>query len=317
MNEIDRVNRYTNAMRRLATTLEQWRAAAAVADAGGFQAAARALNKSQSSVSHAVAKLSQGLGVDLFIKRGRKAEPTAAGEVLLRRARRLLEDAAEIEATSAALARGWEAELTVAVDTILPTDLLMRTLNRFADEAPAIRVQVMETVLSGTHEALTGGLADLAVSGFVPDGLQGEALMALEFLAVAHADHPLNRLGRALDFDDLARHRQLVVRDSGSARYDAGWLGAEGRWTFSSLASSIEAIRHGSGFAWVPRDKISRELADGSLRPLPLGPAGCRRVTLHVILQTPDHPGPAARALADAFLAEAAAAGETRDQSPT
>ncbi|MDP6708710.1 MAG: LysR family transcriptional regulator [Alphaproteobacteria bacterium] len=295
-------------MRRLATTLEQWRAAAAVADAGGFQAAARALAKSQSSVSHAVAKLADGLGVALFETRGRRAEPTAAGEVLLRRARRLLEDAAEIEATAAALARGWEAELTVAVDTILPTEVLMRALNRFADEAPASRVQVMETVLSGTHEALTHGIADLAVSGFVPEGFRGEALMDLEFVAVAHVDHALNHLGRALDFDDLARHRQLVVRDSGSARYDSGWLGAERRWTFSSLSSSIEAIRHGSGFAWVPRDKISRELADGSLRPLPLGAAGSRRASLYVILRAPDHPGPAARALADAFIAEAVAA---------
>lgn len=40
--------------------------------------------------------------------------------------------------------------------------------------------------------------------------------MDVNFIAVAHREHPLLKAGRALSADDLARYTQSVVRDSGT-----------------------------------------------------------------------------------------------------
>jgi len=69
------------------TSLEQWAVLAAVVDHGGFAQAAAALNRSQSAVSYAVARLQESLGVALLVIEGRKAVLTAHGRALLKRSR--------------------------------------------------------------------------------------------------------------------------------------------------------------------------------------------------------------------------------------
>ena len=77
-------------MTRAKSTLEQWRILQAVVDHGGYAQAAEQLNKSQSSLNHAVAKLQHQLGIQLLEVKGRKAYLTEQGEVLLRRSRHRL-----------------------------------------------------------------------------------------------------------------------------------------------------------------------------------------------------------------------------------
>ena len=67
------------------STLEQWRMFKAVADHGGFMQAAQQVHKSQSSIHHAVNKMEEQLGVNLFEVDGRKTVLTHAGKLLLRR----------------------------------------------------------------------------------------------------------------------------------------------------------------------------------------------------------------------------------------
>lgn len=90
---------------------------------------------------------------------------------------------------------------------------------------------------------LYDGRADLVASGLAAQGFLGEPLATVTFLAVAHPDHALHRLGRPLDLRDLEQHRQLVVRDSAQREaMDAGWLKAEQRWTVSHLATSVDML---------------------------------------------------------------------------
>src|SRR5689334_5979394 len=101
-------------------TLEQWRALQAVVEAGGYAQAAESLHKSQSTVTYAVQKIQELLGVEVFEIRGRKAVLTQAGEVLYRRARTLLEEAAALERGAAEMARDWQPEIRIAVEIIFP-----------------------------------------------------------------------------------------------------------------------------------------------------------------------------------------------------
>jgi len=197
-------------------SLEQWRALRGVVDAGGYAQAAARLHKSQSAITYAVQKIESLLKVKIFELQGRKAHLTGSGQLLYARARALLEEATSLEGAARHLAQGWESELQLAIEIIFPTWLLLRCLAQFAQEHPETRIELYETVLSGTVEAMTQHRVDLAISSSVPAGFVGEALMAMRFLAAAHPDHPLHKLRRKLTLQDLRKHRHLVVRDSGS-----------------------------------------------------------------------------------------------------
>ncbi|MDZ7852074.1 MAG: LysR family transcriptional regulator [Halomonas sp.] len=283
-------------------TLAQWQMLAAVVDHGGFARAAEAIHKSPSTLNHAVHKLEEQLGVAVMEPVGRQVRLTEAGELLLRRARQLLENAASLEDVAGRLAEGLEAEVVLAVDQIFPPDVLAKALEAFSSAYPYVRVQLHETVLNGGIEMLYDGSADLVVSGISAQGFLGEPLVRVHFLAVAHPAHPLHRLGRPLDLRDLEQHRQLVVRDSALHQsMDAGWLKAEQRWTMSHLQTSIDMLERGLGFAWIPETRLRQALAERRLEPLPLAAGGSREYPVQLIHRDRDRAGPATHALAEAL----------------
>jgi DNA-binding transcriptional LysR family regulator len=288
-------------------SLEQWRSLLAVVDAGGYAQAAGVLHKSQSSVTYAVQKIEAQLGVKAFEVIGRKAHLTPTGEVLYRRAKALLEEAVALEGAAGSLAAGWEPELRLAVEIIFPTWLLLQCFARFADEQPQMRIELYETVLSGTEEALLQRRVDLAICSRVPPGFAGDPLMRLRFIAAAHPDHPLHQLGRDLTMQDLRQHRHLIIRDTGSQRRSGSWLGAEQSWTVSHKATSIHAAGLGLGFAWYAEEWVRGDLARGVLKQLPLREGGERWGTLYVVFADRDYAGPGALRLAEIIRAEVAA----------
>jgi DNA-binding transcriptional LysR family regulator len=281
-------------------SLEQWRTFVAVVDAGGYARAAEMLHKSQSSVTYAVQKLEAQLGVEVLVVVGRKARLTPSGEMLYRRARVLLDDAGGIERAARKSSAGWESEIWLAVEILFPAWLLLASLDRFGRESPQTRIELLETVLDGTPEALRSGRADLAISPRIPPNFNGEALMPVRFVPVAHPDHPLHALGREVTLRDLRRHRHIVVRDTGSHR-DArtGTVEVTQRWTVTHMATSIGAVCRGHGFAWFPEDKIRSELAEGTLKVLPLRGGRERILQLYLIFADRDAAGPGTLRLAD------------------
>jgi DNA-binding transcriptional LysR family regulator len=270
--------------------LDQWRALLAVVDAGGYAQAAALLHKSQSTVTYAVKKIESLLDVKVFEIRGRKAVLTEAGQVLCRRARTLVEEAGALERGATEMAADWTPEIRLAVEIIFPTWLLLGCLARFAEERPETRIELYETVLGGTDEALLEGRVDFAICSQIPAGRLGDPLARARFVAAAHPDHPLHRLARPLTHRDLRRHRQLVIRDSGIQRRRSGaWLGAERRWTVSNKATSIRAATMGLGFAWYPEDSIRTELESGALKRLPLREGAERWAELYLVFADPDY----------------------------
>ena len=279
-------------------SLEQWRSLLAVVDAGGYAQAAAVLHKSQSAITYAVQKMEALLGVKVFEVIGRKAHLTPTGEVLYRRAKALLEEADALEGAAGSLAAGWEPELRLSVEIIFPTWLLLQCFGRFAEERPQTRLELYESVLSGTEEALLQRKVDLAICSQVPPGFIGDPLMRLRFIAAAHPEHPLHRLGRELTLQDLRKHRHLMIRDTGSQRRSGSWLGAEQTWTVSNKATSIRAAAMGLGFAWFPEETVHGELERGVLKPLPLREGGERWSDLYLVFADRDYAGPGALRMA-------------------
>ena len=284
------------------TSLEQWAVLAAVVDEDGFGQAAQALHKSQSAVSYAIARLQEALGIELLSVDGRKAALTAHGKTLLKRARPLLRDLESLELLAQSLKQGWEPELKLVVDVAFPRPRLLAIVAELQQLCPNTEIQLSDAVLSGAEEAITENRADVVVTSRLPADNLGELLLTVAFVAVACPRHALFDLDRPLTPNDLVKHVQVVVRDSGVKHpRDEGWLGAERRCTVSSMEASLAMVKAGLGYAWLPEHMTSEAIQQGTLRALPLQMGGSRPVSLHLVLVRPEAAGPAARTAVELF----------------
>jgi DNA-binding transcriptional LysR family regulator len=298
----------------MSVSLEQWKALISVVDSGGYEKAAEALKKSQSSVTYAVQKLQSQLGVKAFEVKGRKAVLTPTGEFLYRRARALVDEAEATERAARKLSAGWEAEIGLAIDVAFPVWLVLECLKRFGAESPHTRIELIESVLGGTSEALLKGQAQLAVTGIIPPGFAGENLMPVRFVAAAHPAHPLHQLGRPLTMQDLRAHRHLVVRESDTRRATRTRLEATQRWTVTHMTTSIGAATRGLGYGWYPEYRIRDEIAAGSLKPLPLRESGQAIAQMYLVFADRDAAGPGTLRLAELLRETTAQACRTEAQ---
>ena len=283
-------------------TLDQWEALLAVVDAGSYAKAAERLHKTQSTVTYAVQKIESLLDVKAFDIQGRKAVLTPTGQLLYRRARVLLDEATGLETAARRVSAGWEAEIRVAMEVIFPNRVMFAALDRFGAESPHTHIELIESVIGGTSEALLQGEADLAISPRIPPGFLGEPLTRMRFIPVAHPDHALHKLGRQVTQQDLRGQRHLIVRESGTARATRPSVEAAQRWTVSNMSTSILAARSGYGFAWLPEEKILEELANGTLKPLPLREGRDRYAELYLVYADRESAGPGTLRLGEIIL---------------
>ncbi|HBF09708.1 MAG TPA: LysR family transcriptional regulator [Gammaproteobacteria bacterium] len=278
------------------TTLEQWRMFKAVVDAGGFNQASMVVHKSQSSVHHAVSKLEDALGIKLFEIAGRKAILTEAGKLMLRRGEYLLAEVGRIEAVADSLSTGIESELRIAVSGAFPQRIVFQALDSVSQLYPQLRIDIFDTVLSGTNELINEGKADIGLSPFLMSNGLNEEICLINFAAVAHPDHPLHQLNRTLTYEDLKLYRQIIVRDSATQnKASIGWHGAEQRWTVSHMRASIDLIQQGFGYAWLPLPSVQPLIDKGLLKRLPLREGASRTHSFYLNFLDKDQIGPAAR----------------------
>lgn len=293
-------------------SLDQWLAFKTVVDSGSYALAAEALNKSQSSVSYAISQLNKQLPQAVLALDGRKAVMTEAGQVMYRYAEQLLKQAGDAEAVASSLAMGFESEITIALDVLVNIQSMICAFEHFSEQFPHTRIRVLETSLSGTSEALLEARADLVVGGVLPVSYSGTPLMQVTMVPVAAPEHALLKPGSvSLDSTspseiselELRAHRQVVLRDTGSRReQDAGWLKAEQRWTVSHFSSSIELIKSGLAFGFLPRNWIEAELRSGELVQIPLQQNIDRVIQMYLIMADKEAAGPASKALKDIIL---------------
>lgn len=288
------------------STLEQWRILQAVVDAGGYAQAADLLNKSQSSLNHAVAKLQSQLGVELLQVIGRKAFLTDAGEVMLRRSRILTAQIEDLELLAASIDMGWEPEIRIAVELVYPKKYLYQALAQFHPNSRGSRIQIIDTVITGTTEVILEGKADLviAASGVIPKGYLGEPICVAHLIPVVGRQHALAE-HQKLDLDELSQHLQIVIRDTASKPMDniGGWLKAEQRWTVSNFYEAIEILKSGIGFRWLPDHLVQPLIDSGALKRLPLSQSSERLAPMSLLTPKEEKLGPGSRQLRQLLLA--------------
>ncbi len=290
-------------MYRPKSTLEQWRILQAVIDCGGYAQAASALNKSQSSLNHAVSKLQAMLDVQLLEVVGRKAVLTDAGEVLLRRSRDLTQTVASLEQLAVNINQDWEPEITLAVDLAFPRDILYNALVPFLPNSRASRLRIIDTVLTGTSDAIVDKTADLVISLSVPKGFLGEPLTNIAFVLVCSPKHELASTPHAISPDTLSQHLQLVIADTSPTPEETqGWLKSENRWTLSQFDSAIDLLLQNIGFCWLPVHKVEDLLTTKRLQRLTIEGSEFKQSSSFLVVTQPESKGPGVRLLEKLIL---------------
>ena len=148
-----------------AIDLRNLRAVIAVADQGSFRSAARLLGYTQSAISHQIASLERGLEAPLFTRPGGRGSIalTPAGEVVYRRALRVLGEVETLSADVAAVRTGERPTLRVGTFQTATTELLPSALRDLRDHWPDAEVILSESQANGpTYDQLTTGELDLA-----------------------------------------------------------------------------------------------------------------------------------------------------------
>src|SRR6187551_736032 len=251
-----------------AITLDALRVLDAIDRKGSFGAAAEALFKVPSALSYTVQKLESDLNINLFDRSKQRAQLTAAGRLLLEQGRQLLQAASAIEEAVQQLESGWETQLRIAKDTVLPLAPLLQQIRAFNLLDKRVAITIGEEVLGGTWDALIAERCDLALgaSGDLPKGIFEYRLMGeVEFVFAVAREHPLCLHQGPVDAAAIAAFPTIVVADSSlsSPARSSGLLESRQIIRVANAGAKIQAQALGVGVGFLPAHMIQAELDRG------------------------------------------------------
>ncbi len=251
-------------------TLDQLHIVQTIVEAGGFRAASAKLHLTQSAVSQAVKKLEENLGFPIFSREGYRPTLTPQGQTIYEKSKTLLRNADDLKLTASLLAAGEEAQLTIAVNSVVPFDQISAWVKRCRDEYPHTRFIIEKHNLQGSNEKLLKNAVDLAFTEVRHPRSQLEfcPISKVHFLAVAAPSVPLVHLKRKLTEDDLADFVQILVKDSSQGKASSvGVLDTVRHWYVDDFEIRKHLMMEGLGWGRMPVHLIQRELDAGLLVP--------------------------------------------------
>jgi len=269
---------------------------------GSFSAAARALAKSQSTISSAVANLEDDLGFALFDRSGRQPVLTAQGQRALAQVQQILAASQRLDELAVRLSQGVEPRLSLAISDFWQADHHENLLTRFEARYPDIEFECMIAEDEDVLDLLQAGRVHLGVvraqPRLPPDlavaRLQVEAQMAI-FL---HQDHPLAARSQVSEAQ-LGELRQLRLNTWVETRQP---LPAGRTWSAPTYLLLLEMAEQGFGWSVLPRWLV-QQFGHQVLRELPV-PGWPQHIAVEVIWSRRNPPGPAGRWMIDQLCAQ-------------
>jgi DNA-binding transcriptional LysR family regulator len=254
-------------------TLDALKVLDAIERKKSFASAADALFRVPSAISYTVSKLEEDLGVAVFDRSKRKAELTAVGKLIVEQGRLILQATEELTNMAKQSADGWEVELRISIDSVLPFHPIFTLVAEFQALHPWIDIKITEEVFGGTWDALNTGRCDLIIGAqntITDNNFNTYHLGEMNFVFAVAKDHPLCNEQPPLLTKMIKQYPAVVVADSSReliAR-SAGLLDGQARITVSSIDKKIEAQLLGLGVGYLPVTRIQKALQSGQLMQL-------------------------------------------------
>jgi DNA-binding transcriptional LysR family regulator len=241
-----------------------------IAERGSFQRAAAHLNLSQTALSHRMRKFEQDLGVALLTRTTRHVALTPAGNELLPRARRLMEELNESFAQLRTQGTTRQETLAIGCLPTIATHYLPPILKEFIKTHPAVTVRIYDNSALEIAELVQAGTAELGLT-IVSTHLRGldvRPLLREPFVLLCPAGHPFAKQ-KSLTWAELAgtplirvspqTGNRLLIDDAlGSRRESLQW-----RFEVQHIASAVSLVLAGVGLTVVPRLAIDSAATPG------------------------------------------------------
>lgn len=249
----------------------------AVAECGGFSAAARVLGQHKATLSQHVGQLERDLGVRLLARTTRNSALTAEGQRYLALARDVVQRVDEAEGALRQSLGNPTGPLRVEVPTVVGRSLLMEEIGTFVRRYPGIAVEVSCT--DRRADLVSEGIDIALRSGQLPDSTLAVRPVGSIRFALYASPRYLGHTSVPETPPDLAAHRWVVYRPAGrgvsmpvtlTCAQDRVAVDPQPALVIDDAGAAMEAARAGLGIAQLSCFAAGRHERDGDLvRVLP------------------------------------------------
>lgn len=200
--------------------LRQLRYFIAVAEELHFGRAARRLAISQPPLSYNIQQLESLLGTQLLERSNKAVSLTAAGDILYREAKKILNQVRDAEYLTVQAAKGLIGRLRIGFSASSLFRGLPEAIEKFQEQAPMVDIVLHELNSAEQIEALQRKNIDLGLvhSKQVPIGVKAELLLKEPFLCCLPSTHRLAGK-RVIRLKDLAGENFILFSRPSSPHY--------------------------------------------------------------------------------------------------
>ncbi|KAB0686108.1 LysR family transcriptional regulator [Burkholderia territorii] len=252
-------------------SFEAFEALDAIDRTSTFSEAAAVLHRVPSTLSYLVQKIESDLGVTLFDRSGRRAKLTRAGRVVIEEGRRLLVAAEQLERKAQRIQDGWETELCLCVDEIVPLARFWPFVREFDTLQMDTRLRLSTDVLGGTWDALVSRRADLVVgaTGEPPalTDIVAHPIGTLRYVFAVAPHHPLAAMPDPITLETVIRYRCAVL--SGPSRESllrsSAFQPSQPYLAVPTLEAKLAAQCEGLAVGTLPASVAARAIEEGRL----------------------------------------------------
>lgn len=278
-------------------TLHQLELFREVARQGSFTQAAKKLSIAQPTVSGQIKQLSQGIGMPLFEKVGRRLFLTEAGEVLLASCQEMFDSLDRLEMAVSDLQGQRRGRLNLAVVTTAQY-VVPRLLGQFCQDYPDVDVSLQVLNHTQLSDRMADNRDDLYVLSHLPNhvDLEFEPFVDNSLVVVTGRSHPLALEAKRTQGREKIAIRQLsnqdfVMREPGSGtrraveqHFDRHGLSVQVRLELSTNEAIAQAVASGLGMAVLSRHCLSSGITNPDLVTLEVThfPIRCQWYVAHL-----------------------------------
>lgn len=244
-----------------------------------FRVAATELHISQPALTRSIKALEQSLGVKLFDRLSSGLVMTPAGEVVLHRARRVLQEAGELELELAEFTGLTSGSLVISTGPYPGDKLVPDAVAALMMASPDIRCRVREVDWTEAAAHLLERESEIAVVDLTgvadDDRFEKELLIDAPFFFLCRAGHPLagSRVLSMADFRDYPlvgnRMPERIARFFGAGDAGGGGIGEAGPFRvkidMATYAATRRVVLATDAITMAPLIQAEAELMDGSM----------------------------------------------------
>ena len=269
-------------------TLHQLRAFALVAELGSYKDAAEAFEVSRPCMTFLIKGLEKEYQLKLFNRIRNRTVISSSGEVLLQKAKRVLDDANQLEEEVNKLNGLEKGKLSVGGSSLASYLFLPVVVQKYKLKFSGIEIHLEIQDSKQLEKLLLDGHFDLVIMGFRPQSplLVSEFYIAEKIVAIAPPDHPLTKR-ESVSLELLAKESLVItskgnqVRDKVERRFSERGLPFKSALEISSIHGARSAIKSallgGLGVSFITRCYLLPEFQTGEIKQLKVPGLDVRR----------------------------------------